>query len=147
MSLKRKAGADTDFFPAQRWVNYQKFHRAVEEFERYKSNEKKSLFATDVHLKKWLNSGINEKLGNMFVEAIFKNGYAFTDNTVADFWIVKVQNPPHEVAVNEIAVLFVLFRELRGYRNLLKIGGGNMIIPGCILRPDNTVRPRLIQLC
>ena len=97
MSLKRKAGSDTDFSPSQGSVNYQQFHRAVEEFERNKSEAEKLLFATNVHLKKWLDSGINEKLGKLFVEAIYKNGEAFTNSTVADLWIVKVQNTPHEV--------------------------------------------------
>jgi hypothetical protein len=140
-SLKRKAGSDTNFSPAQGTVSYRHFQRSVEEFERSNSEENKLLFATNVHLKKWLDSGVNEKMGNVFIEAVFKNGNAFTDSTVADLWIVKVQNTPHEIAVNEIAGLFVLYRELHACRPFLQVGGGNMILPGCVRRADTAVRP------
>ena len=141
VSLKRKAGSDTDLSPARGRVDYRHFQRAVEEFERNNSEEKKLLFATNIHLKKWLNSGINEKLGNVFVEAIFKNGDAFTDSTVADLWIVKVQNAPQELVVTEIAILLGLYREFHGCGLFLDVGGGNMILPGCIRRPDTAIRP------
>ena len=144
--MKRKADTGTDYSPSHGKVNYRNFQRAVEEFERNNSEEKKVLLATDVNLKKWLDSGINEKMGNVFVEAIFKNGDAFTDSTLADLWIVKVQNTPHEVTVQEIAILFGLYRELHGCRPFLDIGGGNMILPGCIRRPDTAVRPNPIVL-
>ena len=93
LPLKHKA----DYFtPAEGKVNVLQFPKAVEELERdHNSDGKKLLYASNVHLKKWLNSGINERIGHVFVEAIFKNVYAFTDSTVADLWIVKVWNTAH----------------------------------------------------
>ena len=81
MSLKRKADSATVFTAAEGKVNFLHFQRAVEEFERdHDSEGKKLLLACNVHLKKWLNSGINERMGHVFVEAIFKNGDVFTES-------------------------------------------------------------------
>ena len=147
MSLKRKADSATVFTPAEGKVNFPHFQRAVEEFERdHNSEGKKLLFASNVHLKKWLNSGINERMGHVFVEAIFKNGDVFTESTVADLWIVKVRNPAHETAVAELSCLFGIYRQLHGCLDFLNAGGGNMILPGCIRRPDNAIRPNEVVL-
>ena len=135
------------FHASERVSSFLHFQRAVEEFERdHNSEGKKLLFASNVHVKKWLNSGINWRMGHVFVEAIFKNGDAFTDNTVADLWIVKVQNTAHETAVAELSGLFILYRHLHGCLGFLDAGGGNMILPGCIRRPDTAIRPNEVVL-
>jgi hypothetical protein len=120
-------------------IDFRHFQRAVEAFECNISEEKKLLLATDINLNKWLHSGINEKMGHVFVEAIFKNGDDFTEGTVADLWIVKVPNAPHEIVVGEVTIMIGLYRGL--HRRLLDVGGGNMILPGCIRRADTAVRP------
>ena len=139
VSLKRKAvsSSESDYSPACGRVSFQTFQRAVEAFDV--SKEKRFLLATDVNLKAWLVSGINERMGNVFVEAIFKNGDVFSDSTVGDLWIVKVQNKPHELVVNEITALIAPYRTLHG--RLFDIGGGNMILPGCIRRADTGISP------
>ena len=137
MSSKRKAVSSSDYSPACGRVSFQTFQRAVEAFDA--SEEKRLLLATDGNLKAWLASGINERMGNVFVEAIFKNGDVFSDSTVGDLWIVKVQNTPHELVVNEITALIAPYHTLHG--RLFDIGGGNMILPGCIRRTDNGISP------
>ena len=139
VSLKRKASSSTEYSPTHGMIDFRHFQRAVEAFECNISEEKKLLLATDINLHKWLHSGINEKMGNVFVEAIFKNGDDFTKGTVADLWIVKVQNTPHEIVVGEITIMVGAYRGL--HTRLLDVGGGNMTLPGCIRRADTAVRP------
>jgi hypothetical protein len=140
-SLKRKAESSEDYSPSQGSINLLQFRRAVNEFRRKESDDKQVLLAKDVRVRKWLHSGINENMGNVFVMAVFKSGDNLTDSTVGDLWIVKVQNRPHERVVQCVGAMLVRYQEMYGER-LLVVGGGNLELPGCIRRPDNAVSPR-----
>ena len=144
-SRKRKAESTVpgEYAPSLGYVNFTQFKKAVDEFGRVDSEDKKVLLAKCVNVQKWLHSGINERMGNVFVVADFKNGDNLTDSTVADLWIVKVQNKPHELVATEVAAMLVFFRNMHG--NLrLAVGGGNMSLPGTVRRPDTAVSPRSI---
>jgi hypothetical protein len=82
-------------------------------------------------------------MGNVFVEAVFKNGETFSKYTIADLWIVKVQNRPHEI-VAEISGMLYIYRNM--HTLMLEVGGGNLIFPGCIRRPDTAVSPQPIPV-
>ena len=141
--MRKAESTDPDeYAPSLSSVNFTQFLRAVNEFGRLDSEDKQVLLAKSVNVRKWLHSGINERMGNVFVAAAFKNGEDLTDSTVADLWIVKVQNKPHELVASEITVMMVGFRNMHG--NLLAVAGGNMTLPGTIRRPDTAVSPRSI---
>jgi hypothetical protein len=128
------------FSPRQGLLNRKGLDDGVLEFQRREECEEdcRTLIASDVPLQKWLSSSLNERVGHVFIEAIF-NGEFINESTTADLYIVKVQNQAHEAAFTRISAMFVAFNINHG--DLLLVGGGNMVLPGCVRRPDSATRP------
>ena len=95
MTLKRSRAQvspeKSTFSPRQGFLDRKGLEDGIVQFERRVDREEESgtLIANDVPLKKWLASSFNERVGHVFIEAIF-DGDVINENTTADLYIVKV---------------------------------------------------------
>jgi hypothetical protein len=124
------------YSPSRGSVTSQQFAAAVREFKR--TNEP-VLIARKVNIYQWQTSGINEMMGNVFVNAKFEDD-VLKSSTFGDLWIVKCQDPPHEIASGDL--IWQLRQYCQQFQDLLSVGGGNMNLNGCTCRADTAVRIR-----
>ena len=117
-------------------VTAKQFAAAVREFKR---TNKPVLIARNVNIYEWQTSGINERMGNVFVDDEFEDDI-LKSSIICDLWIVKCQGPHHAGAAGGIA------RQLEAYcaqfEYTLAVGGGDMNLKGCTRRADTVVRLR-----
>jgi hypothetical protein len=151
ITIKRKSQSSLEYSHLRGSVNFRQFDKAVKEFvsreERGGDSEGEArvLLAEDVSLKKWISSGINERMRHVFVEATYKSGSVFSESTIADLWIVKVPNSKaYGIVVAEISCMLVTYRNIHG--PMLSVGGGNQFLLGCTRRPDTAVSPKEIPV-